>query len=79
LPFIGDLLEDVPGVGLLVSRKNIAKEKTELIFFVTVNIVSPAKKITSSPDISKMETPKYNLTEKEAEDRKKKKSKRWLW
>jgi len=36
----GDLLGDVPGIGMLVSKKEIRKQKTELIFFITVNLMA---------------------------------------
>jgi len=36
LPFLGDMFGDVPYLGLLVSKKETVKRKTELIFFMTV-------------------------------------------
>lgn len=76
LPIIGDMLGNVPGVGLLVSHKSTRKVKRELIFFVTVNIITPNKKIPSSPVVEKAHMPKYTLAQQEAKAAKKKRLKK---
>ncbi len=63
LPFIGDLLGDVPGLGLLVSKKNITKQRVELIFFITVHIMSPDKEVEGSPLPNKAYVPIYSDTQ----------------
>ena len=51
VPFIGDLLGDVPYLGRLVSHKSINKQKSELIFFITVNLMQGDKDIKNVPSI----------------------------
>lgn len=76
LPIIGDMLGNVPGLGLLVSHKSTRKVKRELIFFVTVNIITPNKKIANSPVIEKAHDPKYTISQQEATASKKKRIKK---
>jgi len=64
LPFIGDLLGDIPVLGLLFSHKNIVKERVELIFFITVNIMSPDKEIKGVPLPSKAYVPLFTDTQR---------------
>ncbi|MFH1753672.1 MAG: type II and III secretion system protein, partial [Candidatus Omnitrophota bacterium] len=64
LPFIGDLLGDVPGIGLLFSRKNIEKRRVELIFFITVHIMRSDKEIKGVPLPSKAYIPVYADTQR---------------
>ncbi len=45
-PILGDLFGDIPFVGHLVKHKVNKKEKTELIFFVTVHIVKDVRELT---------------------------------
>lgn len=59
LPFIGDMLGDVPYLGLLFSKKEIVKQKEELIFFITVNLMSTDKAIKDVPLASKVYVPMY--------------------
>ena len=63
LPIIGDLLGDIPYLGLLVSKKEIKKQKTELIFFMTVNIMVAGKEIKDIPKASKAYAPAYTATQ----------------
>jgi len=63
LPIIGDLLGDVPYLGLLFSKKETVKEKTELIFFITVHIVTPNKAIKDLPNVAKAYLPSFTLYE----------------
>lgn len=49
LPILGDLLSDVPGLGFLVSHKTTRKQKKELIFFITVNMIRDNKAIKGTP------------------------------
>ncbi len=63
LPFIGDLLGDVPGIGLLVSKKNIEKKRVELIFFITVHIMTAGKEIKGVPLPDKAYIPVYSDTQ----------------
>ncbi|MFH1190559.1 MAG: secretin N-terminal domain-containing protein [Candidatus Omnitrophota bacterium] len=64
LPFIGDLLEDIPGIGLLFSHKNIVKERVELIFFITVHIMSPGREIKGVPLPDKAQAPAFVETQR---------------
>jgi type IV pilus assembly protein PilQ len=66
LPFVGDLLGDVPYVGLLFSKKETIKRKTELIFFVTVNLIKTGKGIKDVPTPDKVFVPSYTLTQEAA-------------
>ncbi|MDD5428102.1 MAG: secretin N-terminal domain-containing protein [Candidatus Omnitrophica bacterium] len=61
LPIIGDIFEDVPVLGLLTSKKEISKQKTELIFFITVNLMTADKVIESSPKADEIYKPSYTM------------------
>lgn len=63
LPFLGDILGDVPYLGLLFTKKETVKQKTELIFFITVNLMEVGKKIDSAPMSEKAPMPKYTVTQ----------------
>jgi general secretion pathway protein D len=65
IPMIGDLLGDVPFIGLLVSKKEKTKQKVELIFFVTVKLMKAGTKLSDVPLASKAYVPNYNLTQEE--------------
>jgi type IV pilus assembly protein PilQ len=65
IPFIGDMLGDVPFIGLLVSKKEKTKQKTELIFFVTVKLMKKGEQLSDIPLASKAYVPNYNLTQEE--------------
>lgn len=65
IPFIGDMLGDVPFIGLLVSKKEKTKQKTELIFFVTVRLMKRGDKLPDVPVVSRTYVPNYNLTQEE--------------
>lgn len=68
IPFIGDVLGDVPYLGLLVSKKEKIKQKTELIFFVTVKLMKMGVELSDVPLASKAYTPDYELTQKQWKD-----------
>ncbi len=72
LPFLGDLLGDVPYIGLLFTKKEIAKQKTELIFFITVHLMVSDKAIKDVPLPNKAYTPLFSLTQEEEKAAKKK-------
>ena len=63
LPFIGDLLGDVPYIGLLFTKKDIIKQKTELIFFITVNLMKHGKEIKDIPSSASVRMPSYSVTQ----------------
>lgn len=63
MPFLGDILGDVPYLGLLFTKKETTKQKTELIFFITVNLMSTGKEIPSAPVASKAYIPMYTATQ----------------
>jgi len=63
MPFLGDILGDVPGVGLLFTKKEKAKQKTELIFFITVNIIKKDTQISDVPLAGKTYAPSYELSQ----------------
>jgi len=72
MPFVGDLLGDVPYLGLLFSKKETVKQKTELIFFITVNIMTTDTIIKNIPQASNAYVPMYTLTPEAAKPSKKK-------
>lgn len=76
LPFIGDLLGDIPGLGLLFSHKNMVKQRVELIFFITVNIMSPDRVIEGAPLANKAYVPIFTDTQRGNTASKKKKLKK---
>jgi type IV pilus assembly protein PilQ len=59
LPFLGDLFGDIPIVGLLFTKKETTKQKTELIFFITVNVMSYDRPVKGAPVASEIYAPKY--------------------
>lgn len=65
IPFLGDMLGDVPFLGLLVSKKEKTKQKTELIFFVTVKLMKKGEHLSDVPLVSRTYVPNYNLTQEE--------------
>jgi len=65
IPLIGDLLQDVPVIGLLVCKKEKTKEKVELIFFVTVKIMKRGQALSDVPLPGRAYVPNYNLTQEE--------------
>jgi type IV pilus assembly protein PilQ len=76
VPFIGDLLGDVPYLGLLVSRKEVKKQKSELIFFITVNRMTSGQEIKNIPDSNKVYVPMYTaITSPDPKAKKKLKTK----
>jgi len=65
LPFLGDILGDVPGLGLLFTKKDKVKQKVELIFFVTVKIMKKNIKLLDVPLPDKAYMPNYELSQEE--------------
>ena len=65
VPFIGDVLGDVPFVGLLFQKKEKTKQKTELIFFVTVKLMKRGEHLQDVPVASRAYVPNYDLTQEE--------------
>lgn len=65
LPFLGDLMGDIPGVGLLFTKKDKMKQKVELIFFVTVKIMKKDKQLSDVPLPNKAYNPNYELSQEE--------------
>ena len=63
LPFVGDLLGDLPYVGLLVTKKEKTREKTELIFFITVKLMKRDRELKDIPVASKAYKPNYKLSQ----------------
>lgn len=59
VPFLGDVFGDVPYLGLLVNQKTITKQKSELIFFITVNLMQGDKEIKNIPRSSEAYVPMY--------------------
>jgi type IV pilus assembly protein PilQ len=64
IPFLGDILGDVPGLGLLVSKKEKVKQKTELIFFITVKLMKAGVKLKDVPLPEKTYKPNYDYNQK---------------
>jgi len=65
LPFFGDIFGDLPGVGLLFTKKDKVKQKVELIFFVTVKIMKKGKLLSDVPLSDKSYMPNYELSQEE--------------
>ncbi|MFA5085332.1 MAG: secretin N-terminal domain-containing protein [Candidatus Omnitrophota bacterium] len=65
LPIIGDVLENVPFVGLLFNKKEKIRQKVELIFFVTVKIMKKGKQLSDIPLPDKAYEPNYELSQEE--------------
>ncbi|MCX5685911.1 MAG: type II and III secretion system protein, partial [Candidatus Omnitrophica bacterium] len=63
LPFLGDMFGDIPYVGLLFTKKEKVKKKTELIFFITVNLMTIGKEIKDMPTSNKAYVPMFSLTQ----------------
>lgn len=63
VPFLGDLLGDVPFLGLLVSKKEKVKQKTELIFFITVKLMKSGAKLKDVPLAEKAYKPNYDYNQ----------------
>ena len=63
VPFIGDVLGDVPYLGLLFTKKETQKQKTELIFFITVNLMAVDQEVTGVPRAYKAYQPEFTLTQ----------------
>ncbi len=63
LPFIGELFEDIPVLGLLTSKKETIKQKTELIFFITVNLMTDETEIKGSPKAESFHRPLFTVPE----------------
>lgn len=63
LPFLGDLFGDIPYLGLFFTKKETVKQKTELIFFITVNLMATDKEIKDVPKSNKAYVPMYTLTQ----------------
>lgn len=65
LPFLGDMMGDLPFVGLLFTKKDKMKQKVELIFFVTVKIMKKNKQLSDVPLPDKAYAPNYELSQEE--------------
>ena len=74
LPFIGDLMGDVPFLGLLVTKKEKIKQKVELIFFITVRLMKPGQRLADTPLPEKSYNPTYELSQDKWKDKVKKRT-----
>jgi type II secretory pathway component GspD/PulD (secretin) len=63
VPFLGDLMGDLPYVGLLVTKKEKIRQKVELIFFITVRVMKPGEKLADAPNPEKAYKPTYEHTQ----------------
>lgn len=63
LPLLGDLIGDIPYVGLLVTKKDKIKQKVELIFFITVRLMKPNEQLKDIPVPEKTYKPTYELSQ----------------
>lgn len=63
VPLLGDLFGDVPGLGLLVSKKEKVKQKMELIFFITVKLMKAGVKLDGAPAPEKTYKPNYDYSQ----------------
>jgi len=76
IPILGDLLGDIPGLGLLFTKKETQKQKVELIMFISVNIIRTDSEIKDVPDSNKARIPQYVMTQEPDKGAKKKKKSR---
>ena len=76
LPLLGDVLGDVPYLGLLFSKKETTKQKTELIFFITVNLMAGEQEINGVPKIEDTHKSTYTLATTPSKSPKKRELKR---
>lgn len=76
LPFLGDIFGDIPYVGLLFTKKETVKQKVELIFFITVNLMETGKLIKDAPLAEKAYIPKFSITQEPDKAYKKKRIKK---
>lgn len=67
MPIVGDMLGDVPYLGLLFSKKSKQKQKTELIFFITVNMLTADKVLESSPTANDVTIPMFTSVQDKAD------------
>jgi general secretion pathway protein D len=74
VPFLGDLMGDVPYLGLLVTKKEKIKQKVELIFFITVRLMTPGQKLTDTPDPEKSYKLNYEESQNKWKDKVKKRT-----
>jgi type IV pilus assembly protein PilQ len=77
VPIIGDVMGDVPYLGLLVSHKTTIKVKRELIFFVTVHITKDGERIKSSPEQDKAPKAEFTMSQNSYKGAKPSKKKPW--
>ncbi|MDP3804075.1 MAG: secretin N-terminal domain-containing protein [Candidatus Omnitrophota bacterium] len=77
LPFLGDMFGDIPYLGLLFTKKEKVKKKVELIFFITVNLMTLGKEIKDMPTVNKAYLPTYSLTQTKDPGLKKRAKKRF--
>ena len=63
LPFLGDMFEDVPYLGLLFSKKDTIKQRVELVFFITVNLLKEDTTIERMPLADKAYVPSFSATQ----------------
>lgn len=78
LPFLGDIFGDVPYLGLLFTKKETIKKKKELIFFITVNLMTADRAIEGVPLVNKAYIPKFTVTQEKDLAAKKKRHKKGL-
>lgn len=71
VPLLGDLLGDVPGIGLLFTKKEKTKQKTELIFFITVKLMKKNQQISEIPPANQTYAPNYELNQNEIKNKSK--------
>ena len=76
IPILGDLLGDIPGLGLLFTKKETQKQKVELIMFISVNIIRTDTAIKDVPDSTKARIPQFVMTQEPDKSAKKKKKSR---
>ena len=77
LPFLGDIFGDIPYLGLLFTKKETIKQKTELIFFITVNLMTMDKELKDIPKANKAYVPLYTLTQESTKSDKKRLKKKF--
>jgi len=67
VPVLGDLFGDIPFIGGLVKHKAEDKEKTELVFFITVHIVKDMSSLTeiATRDLTDMVLPEEIIKKEE--------------
>lgn len=63
VPLLGDMFDGVPGLEMLFKHTETVKEKTELVFFVSVNLVTTGRHIAGTPLPTDVYAPNFTMSQ----------------